>query len=298
MKKNILLFITTSLVLMSSGIKKANAQATDVDIWKLGWRMIASSMDENYELANLQFDSLRASTGVIDIEFLGPGLEVKSKLESVNEINDILKSLDKRILPEICTKDFLSTYEICKGHSVEKVDNSELQMQLVKMYIEDQAARGNLMENIILKNNIDSAEVSKDGTILVDERNRKGLKEIIAKHGFPTRKLVGKDAMRGIFFIIQHSDRDKEWPKSQFSNIEQAVKAGDMDGQWYAYLYDRIKINSGEKQLYGTQFAKVDVINKIVVLADTEDLENLDKRRMEIGMMPIQMYKDFMLRNL
>ena len=42
----------------------------------------------------------------------------------------------------------------------------------------------------------------------------------------------------------------------------------------------------------------VDPINKIVELADTEDLDNLDKRRMEIGMMPIQMYKEFMLKNL
>jgi hypothetical protein len=32
-------------------------------------------------------------------------------------------------------------------------------------------------------------------------------------------------------------------------------------------------------------------------LADTEDVENLDRRRMEVGMMPIQMYKQFMLNN-
>jgi hypothetical protein len=81
-------------------------------------------------------------------------------------------------------------------------------------------------------------------------------------------------------------------------NIEKAVKKGDMDGQSYAYLYDRIQINSGERQLYGTQFAKVDSSNKTVELAETEDLENLDRRRMEVGMMPIEMYKEFMLKNL
>jgi hypothetical protein len=71
-----------------------------------------------------------------------------------------------------------------------------------------------------------------------------------------------------------------------------------MDGQKYAYLYDRIKINSGEKQLYGTQFEKVDPINKTVELADTENIENLDNRRMKVGMMPIKMYKEYMLKNL
>lgn len=33
-------------------------------------------------------------------------------------------------------------------------------------------------------------------------------------------------------------------------------------------------------------------------LAETEDIENLNKRRMEIGMMPIEMYKEFMLKGM
>lgn len=71
-----------------------------------------------------------------------------------------------------------------------------------------------------------------------------------------------------------------------------------MDGQSYAYLYDRIKMNSGEKQLYGTQFSDVDPENGIVTLAETEDMDNLDHRRMEIGMMPIEMYKEVMIKNI
>ena len=110
--------------------------------------------------------------------------------------------------------------------------------------------------------------------------------------------MVGKDAMQGIFLMIQHADGDKEWQKSQLSNIEQAVKNGDMDGQSYAYLYDRIKINGGEKQRFGTQFSNVDPLSKTVVLAETENLEDLDIRRMEVGMMPIEMYKELMLKNL
>ena len=202
------------------------------------------------------------------------------------------------MLQEICRKEFLSKYEVCKEYSIEEVENKELQIELIRMYVDDQAARGNLMHDIISKYKIDSTEITQNGGVFVDERNRNRLKEIFKEYGFPTKKLVGKDAMQGIFLMIQHSDGDKEWQKSQLPNIEEAVKNGDMNGQSYAYLYDRIKINGGEKQLYGTQFANVDPINKIVELADTEDLDNLDKRRMEIGMMPIQMYKEFMLKNL
>ena len=109
---------------------------------------------------------------------------------------------------------------------------------------------------------------------------------------------MGKDAMYGIFLMIQHSDADKEWQQSQLVNIEQAVKDGDMMGSNYAYLYDRIKVNSGQKQRYGTQFANVDPINRVVEIAETEDPENLDERRMAMGIMPIEMYKAFVLKNL
>ena len=273
-------------------------QMSDVEAWKLGWRMIANSMEENYELASLQFDSLRNSTKIIDRKYLITGLEAKHELGKMDEIMEILSAQDKNMLKQICGSEFLSGLEICKGLANEKVDNEELQLELVKMYVDDQAARGNLMHDIITKYQIDSTAITQDGVTVVDKRNRNRLKEIIEEYGFPTRALVGKDAMYGIFLMIQHSDRDKEWQKSQLPNIEKAVERGDMNGQSYAYLFDRIKINGGEKQFYGTQFANVDPINKTVELAPTEDLENLDKRRMEIGLMPIKMYKEFMLKNL
>lgn len=298
MNRQILTLIAFGIISLTSCNKIISQKMTDVEVWKLGWRIIASSMEENYELANLQFDSLRNSTKIIDRKYLVTGLEAKNKLGKVDEITEIISSQDKKMLQEICSKGFLSDYKICEEYSIEKVDNKELQIELIKMYVDDQASRGNLMQDIILKYNIDSTKITQDGGVRVDERNRNRLKEIFEEYGFPTRKLVGKDAMQGIFLMIQHSDGDKEWQKSQLDNIEKAVKNGDMDGQSYAYLYDRIKINSGEKQFYGTQFAKVDPVNKVVEIAETEDAENLDKRRMEIGMMPIDMYKKFMLKNL
>lgn len=299
MKRQILIFIITVSSLVTSYSQNKSEQITDVGIWKLGWRMIASSMEENYELASLQFDSLRNSTEIIDRKYLVTGLEAKNKLRKVNEVTEIINSQDKKILQEICNKNFLSSYEICKEYSIEKVANKELQMELIKMYINDQYVRSNLMTDLLSKYNLLKSEVIIDSFgVNTDERNRERLKELIKENGFPTKELVGKDAKKGIFLMIQHSDGDKEWQKSQLPNIERAVKNGDMDGQSYAYLYDRIQINSGKKQLYGTQFAKVDPINKVVELAETEDLENLDRRRMEVGMMPIEMYKEFMLKNL
>lgn len=298
MKNNYWLILIIGLSIISSCKEETNSQITDEKIWKLGWRMIESSMDENFVIGELQFDSLLNISDKIDRKFLITGLEIKSKLNKNEEVGKILGNQNEEILREVCKKGFLSSMKSCSGLSGEKVKNEPLKMELIKMYIDDQAARGNIMNDIIEKYGIDADEVTKDGGIIVDERNRNRLKEIFKENGFPNKKQVGKDAMQGIFFMIQHSGDDKDWQKSQLKNIELAVKNGDMNGQSYAYLYDRIKINGGEKQLYGTQFANVDPVKKTVELADTEDLVNLDKRRREVGMMPIEMYKRFMLRNL
>jgi len=275
----------------------------DIEKWRLGWRIINSSWDKNYQFGEQQFDSLLKMNGPIETKFLVTGLEILSELEKSDKIVSILNRQDQQTLEEICNKELftnkLTDIQICKSIvKYESVENETLQMEIIKMYINDQSVRGNILSEIISKYKLDEYELTKADAVSVDKVNRDRLKEIIREFGFPTRQLVGKDAIQGIFLIIQHSDMDTEWQKEQLTSIERAVKQGDMDGQSYAYLYDRIKINSGEKQLYGTQFKNVDPVNRKVELADTEDVENLDRRRMEVGMMPIHMYEQLMLRNL
>jgi len=270
--------------------------SNDIEAWKLGWRMIENAWDKENEIASLQFDSLLKTKSQIKTEFLMVGLEVKIDLGKNEEVEKILLN-NKRdeVLSSICKGKNFQDMEICNGFKKEQVQNINLQIELIKMYINDQAVRNNIMKDIIAKYNIDTSQLISEDGFLVDKKNRTRLKEIIEEYDFPTKKLVGKDAMSGIFIMIQHSDEDKEWQKSQLKNIQEAVKKGDMNGQSYAYLFDRIKINEGSPQYYGTQFSKVDPANKIVELFETEDIENLNRRRMEIGMMPIENYKKMML---
>ncbi|MBT8189323.1 MAG: hypothetical protein KJO29_02750 [Bacteroidia bacterium] len=285
------------VIMLSSCTEQANIQ-TDEEIWKLGWRMIASSLEEEYTIAELQFDSLVLLATKLEDNFLKKGLDIKSKLGKQAEIESIINAQDEKTLIDLCRLDILRDLKVCTKIPQETVSNPELQQEIIRMFVDDQVVRGNRMEDLISKYNIDTTMIN-DGTGLdVDEINRNRLKEIIAEYGFPTRKLVGKDAMEGIFFIIQHADGEKDWQKSQLPNIESAVIAGDMDGQSYAYLYDRIKINSGQEQVYGTQFSKYDPVKRIVELAPTENMEKLNERRMKVGMMPIEMYKAIMLKNL
>jgi len=253
-------------------------------------------------LAESQFDSLLTMNADLEPRFLIMGIQSLHTLGKEEKIITILQQQDSKKLQEICNSNSfpqeLKNLKECENITIQEVLHPELQMELIKMYVGDQATRGNLMEDVIERYGLNKDEISREDGITVDGINRNRLMEIFSEYGFPTKEMVGKEAMQGIFLMIQHADGDPDWQKSQLPNIEMAVQRGDMDGQSYAYLYDRIQINSGKKQLYGTQFSNVDPIYKTVTLAETEDIDSLDYRRMEVGMMPIEMYKELMLKNV
>lgn len=353
MKRNITKKISILILISVYSCSIPNQpESIDEETWRLGWRMIENSWDENYSLAELQFDSLLEISNRVDKRFLTTGLEMKAKRNKNEEVANILRNQDEETLKMLCKKEFLSNWKLCNRVSEEKVKNESLQLELIEMFVNDQAVRGNIMMDMVKKYDLDSTKIINRGEIIVDEKylnrlyeifegfgfsnkeveifrtyinnpeaigksmkdfiakyeldsnkirgvssvfidekNRDRLKKIFKEDGFPNKELVGKDAMRGIFLMIQHSDGDKDWQKSQLKNIELAVKNGDMNGQSYAYLYDRIKINHGQPQRFGSQVKNVTNNSRIVELKDTEDLVNLNKRRREMGMMPIEVYK-------
>ena len=52
---------------------------TETEKWKLGWRMIISSMEENYVAGELQFDSLLSTRSKLDKKFVLTGLQILNK---------------------------------------------------------------------------------------------------------------------------------------------------------------------------------------------------------------------------
>lgn len=80
MKNKILIHVIFGLIIFTSCEHGKSQKMTDVEIWQLGWRMIGSSMDENFELANIQFDTILKNSKTIDSKYLITGLEVKKEI--------------------------------------------------------------------------------------------------------------------------------------------------------------------------------------------------------------------------
>jgi len=112
--------------------------------------------------------------------------------------------------------------------------------------------------------------------------------KLIEEYGYPTQKLIGKGGMRDFWLLVQHQDFDIELQKACLKNC-------DFEPREKAYLTDRTLVNTGEKQLYGTQFYR----DKKGVLAPRpiKDKKNLDKRRKEVGLKPFQEYVEGMTKN-
>lgn len=282
----------------------AEINLSETEFWHLSYRMVKSSILGETELAIKQFDTLLQAKKDIEPKILNTGLELLHKKGANQQVVQLFRSASQEAKTYICQKGWLAqaayeeTKSLCTGIETKKetVTNPELQKELAIMFYNDQAVRGNAKPELLREFGLTADSVSyKLDAVATDALNREKLKKIIARYGFPDKLMVGETGMESIFFVIQHADQDKEFQVAQFPHIEAAVKRGDLDGQKYAYLYDRIKVNAGEPQRYGTQFSRVDSENNVAELAPVEDIENLDKRRKEMGMMPIQIYREVML---
>lgn len=161
------------------------------------------------------------------------------------------------------------------------VTNDKIRILLFNLKKVDQQIRDEFVQD---RNNRDVITRMTE----IDNNSTKQLKEIIQKHGWPTVKMVGKDGNRAAFLIVQHSS-DHEFQKDCLKYIKNDAEKGDSSWEGYALLTDRLLVNEGKKQIYGTQF---DIVNDELKPLPIDDEENVDQRRKAIGLLPLAEYRE------
>lgn len=114
-----------------------------------------------------------------------------------------------------------------------------------------------------------------------DHRNQELVISIMEKCGITSLKELSRKHQSAIWLGIQHSNN--KYRKKYFPLIEEAVKNGDLSKEQYALMKDRILMDDGKPQLYGTQI-------KFGKLYDLEDPDRVNERRKEMGMKPLEEY--------
>lgn len=129
-------------------------------------------------------------------------------------------------------------------------------------------------------------EVRRGGgdMMTVDQENRKTVISILEKCGFPKADEVELKSYNAIFFVLQHS------PGTimgyYYRDVEQAVANGKINRSTFALMQDRLLMDFGYKQVYGTQ-----ILNN--QLYELQDPDNVNARRAEVGLGPIETYVEY-----
>ena len=120
-----------------------------------------------------------------------------------------------------------------------------------------------------------------------DQERTDRLAEIVEEHGWPTIDLVGEDGASAAWLVAQHSDLDPGFQEEALEHMRAAVEDEQADPTELAYLEDRVALNGGRPQTYGTQIGCVDGRAEPAELAEPESVE---ERRAEVGLQPLDEY--------
>ncbi|WPO82659.1 DUF6624 domain-containing protein [Chryseobacterium sp. JJR-5R] len=163
-----------------------------------------------------------------------------------------------------------------------------LQAELLAIYDEDQKYRIQMNETQ-KKFGLESKEM-QDLWKITDQKDSINLlkvKKILDEKGWVGKDKVGAQANSALFLVIQHADLETQ--KKYLPMMREAVTKGNASPASLALLIDRIEIQEGRKQIYGSQIG-TNPINKTPYVLPLIDPGNVDKRRAEVGLDPISDY--------
>lgn len=121
----------------------------------------------------------------------------------------------------------------------------------------------------------------------VDHDNTEWLGQVLAERGWPGRSLAGEDGAAAAWLLAQHADDDPALQQRFLQALRAAVAAGDASAGHQAYLEDRVRVNAGQPQLYGTQFIETEQSLEPAPIAEPG---RLDERRAAVGLDPFAVY--------
>ena len=164
-----------------------------------------------------------------------------------------------------------------------------LRRELVRRARADEVARNTYLAQVRPGAEPDSATFQRlvAPLLAVDSANRGWIRGVVARFGWPGRRLVGDTAARAAWLLVQHADADTALQVQVLPLMERAVAAGDVRAQDYALLVDRVAVARGRPQVYGSQ---AEVVGGRIVFKPIADSAYVDARRARLGLSPLAAY--------
>jgi len=194
-----------------------------------------------------------------------------------------------RYITALCFTLLLASNIQAQTTSAQSVANPTLRQELLQLVEQDQAIR-----NELIKKGIEHPDESVLARMkVIDAANTERMRAIVRQYGWPGPELVGQDGTEAAFLLVQHADLALQ--KEMLPLVEKSYKSGQLSGQSYALLLDRVLVGEGKPQVYGTQAKRMEEWKgREPVLQPIEDEANVDKRRAEVGLFPLSEYRELL----
>ncbi len=158
--------------------------------------------------------------------------------------------------------------------------NQKLRTELLSMREKDLSTRKKLADRGELEHDNYHPEMRK-----IHQDNNSRIKEIITDIGWPMKSVVGDDGAEAAWLIVQHAILEPEFQKECLIRLKEAVENGEANSWHLAYLQDRVLIQEGKPQIFGTQHI---ANNGRMEPLPIEDIKVADLRRKELGLWSLE----------
>lgn len=189
---------------------------------------------------------------------------------------------------------FTFTFKDVKAQE-SQVKDSTLIYEIYDLYLSDQSCREQLRKfnNHELDSSIYKKDALENSIRSTDSINFYRLKKITDTYGFPGYTLVGEDFSDSFWNLVQHQDNHLEYQKEVLALMKIEVDKKNASGTYYAYLTDRVLVNSNEEQEFGTQM-RINDAGTSYEPKPVIDPINLNARRASVGLTTIEEYIQLM----
>lgn len=165
-------------------------------------------------------------------------------------------------------------------HKIGLVINEELRRELLAMRAEDLSVRQELLD----AGELGGAYVPRMEAVHL--KNAARLRALISAHGWPGEDAVGSDGAEAAWLIAQHAVGEPEFQRHVLTLLQANADQGRSPRWHAAYLEDRIALQEGRPQRFGSQWVD-DPRDGRVRPWKLADPERVNEWRAAVGLGPL-----------
>lgn len=222
---------------------------------------------------------------IAEAMLIAASINVAHASETADTCQRIFSRGEEKFYPVLASKQS-SFQDLGSSRLYRNKDIRAVQSEITILWREDQSARGvyvGLQTGDEAGASYWAERLAAAHTTRIDETSKRYIEKTIKSYDWIDRKRFGKTVSNHAWLLVQHADDDPIFQTKVLKRMEPYLKTRGVDRANYAYLWDRVAVNTGQKQRYGTQ-PDWNCINGEMQLQPLEDPQNVSHRRKEMNL--------------